>query len=247
MKSIKIALLFAVLVPASFFAQEKKVALVTFYVNKHIGFSELDGNAAMVAGIASLVEDSSFHLQPVLDNFYQTFQEEYVPQFPFALLPEEEVLQNPDYLAYEGKFDEAEDINRNIFLQRFLVPEGYKPLMESLFNRDNSNQMQMVEMFKEDADGVMFVSMGYEFVRKMVPFTAGVQAYVRIKIWNSEGKKVVTINETATSSGSVGIVAGVPIMSPEKLLPLCEDASAELLEDLEKRMKKITKKAAKKL
>lgn len=249
MKAIKLFVLLAFLLPSTvgLFAQEKKVALTTFYVNKHIGFSEIGGNAGTVAALASLMEDPNFNLQPVLDNFYKTFQEEFVPQFPFALLPEEEVLQNPAYIAYEGRFNEEEDADRNIFLQRFLTADGYKPLQESLFNTDKSNQMQMVEMYKESADGVMFVSMGYEFVKKMVPFTAGVRAFVRIKIWNKEGKKVVTINEYATSKKSVAIVAGIPVMDPAKLLPLCENASEELLEDLQKRMKKITKKAAKKL
>lgn len=249
MKAIKLLVLVAFLVPstAGLFAQEKKVALTTFYVNKHIGFSEVGGGAGAVAAISSLMEDPNFNLQPVLDNFYKTFQEDFVPQFPFVLLPEEEVLQNPAYLAYEGRFNEEEDADRNIFLQLFLTAEGYKPLQESLFNNEKSNQMQMVEMYKETADGVMFVSMNYEFVKKMVPFTAGVRAYVRIKIWNKEGKKVVTIVEGATSDKSVAMVGGIPVMDPAKLLPMCEDASAELLEDLQKRLKKITKKAAKKL
>jgi hypothetical protein len=249
MKAFKLLLLVAFLAPSTtgLWAQDKKVALATFYVSKHIGFSELGGNAAMAAGIASLMEDPSFNLQPVLDNFYKTFQEEFVPQFPFALLAEEEVQQNPAYLAYQGRFNEAEDVDRNIFMQRFLTADGYKPLQESLFNNEKSNQMQMVEMFKETADGVMFVSMGYEFVKKMVPFTAGIRAFVRIKIWNKEGKKVLTVNEGATSKKSIAVIAGIPVMDPAKLLPLCENASAELMEDLNKRMKKMAKKANKKL
>jgi hypothetical protein len=157
------------------------------------------------------------------------------------------VQQNPAYLAYQGRFNEAEDVDRNIFMQRFITVDGYKPLQESLFNNEKSNQMQMVEMFKETADGVMFVSMGYEFVKKMVPFTAGIRAFVRIKIWNKEGKKVLTVNEGATSKKSIAVIAGIPVLDPAKLLPLCENASAELMEDLNKRMKKMAKKANKKL
>jgi hypothetical protein len=89
--------------------------------------------------------------------------------------------------------------------------------------------------------------MGYEFVKKMVPFTAGIRAFVRIKIWNKEGKKVLTVNEGATSKKSIAVIAGIPVMDPAKLLPLCENASAELMEDLNKRMKKMAKKANKKL
>lgn len=229
------------------YAQEKKVALTSFWVSKHIGFEELGGSAALAASIASLAEDPNFNLQPVLDNFYNTFMTEYAKQFPFELLPENEVLDNPAYQSYEGRYDESKDADRNKFFQQFLTPKTYKPLMESLFKGEKSNQMQMVEMFKNVADGVMFVSMGYDFVKKPMPFTAGIRAYIRIKIWNKEGDKVVTINEYGTSKKTVAIVGGVPIMKVEKLLPLCESASEKLVQDLNKRLGKIVKKVAKKL
>lgn len=256
MKKITLAML-ALLVLATAFtssepeaklpAADKKVALTTFWVSKHIGFEELGGGAALAGAIASLAEDPNFNLQPVLDNFYNTFTKEYAEQFPFELLPEEDVLEKPEYVAYEGRFNESEDADRGKLLQQFLTPKTYKPLQESLIKGDKSNQMQMVNMFKDVADGVMFVSMGYDFVKKPVPMTAGVRAYIRIKIWNKEGKRVLAINEYATSKKSVGIVAGVPIMKPEKLLPLCESASEKLVQDLGKRLGKIAKKAEKKL
>ena len=87
-------------------------------------------------------------------------------------------------------------------------------------------------MFPE-ADGVMFVSMGYDFV-KAVPFTAGVQAYIKIKLWNREGKRVFVIHELGTSQKSVGIIGGIPLMKAEKLLPLCS-ASEKLVADLSKK------------
>jgi hypothetical protein len=250
MKKTNIIVLLALLVMGpslSALAQDKKVALTSFWVSKHIGFEELGGAAGMAAAIASLAEDPAFNLQPVLDNFYKTFTEEYAPQFPFELLPEEDVLENPAYKAYEGRFNEDEDEDRSKLFQRFLTPKTYKPLQESLFKGEKSNQMQMVEMFKETADGIMFVSMGYDFVKKPVPFTAGIRAYVRIKIWNKEGKRVLSINEYGTSKKSVGIVAGIPIMTPDKLLPLCESASEKLIADLGKKLNKISKKASKKL
>jgi len=201
----------------------------------------------MVAAISSLMEDPNFNLQPVLDNFYTTFTEEYAEQFPFALLPTDSVIGKKEYQEYEGRFNEDEDEDRSKLFQRYLTPEGYTPLQESLFKGENSNQMQMVEMFKDQADGIMFVSMGYEFIKKPVPFTAGIRAFVRIKVWNNEGKRVLSINEYGTSKESVAIVGGIPIMKPEKLLPLCENASEKLVKDLNKKLGKIAKKCAKKL
>lgn len=106
--------------------------------------------------------------------------------------------------------------------------------------------MQMVKMF-DDADGVMFVSMGYDFVKKDFPFTKVVRAFVRIKVWNKKGKRVFTLNEYGTSKKTAAIANGVDIMKVTKLLPLCESASEKLVADLSKKIKKVTKKAAKKL
>lgn len=234
-----------ILVNANLIGQ-KKVAVTSFWVSKHIGFDQLGGSAGLAASIASLSEDPNFNLQPVLDKFYKKFTEDYAKSFPFELMPEEDVLKREEYIAYEGRFNEDEDEDRSKLFQRYLTPEDYKPLQESLFKGEKSNQMQMVKMFS-DADGVMFVSMGYDFVKKALPMTAGIRAYVKIKLWNSEGKRVFSINEYATSKKSVAIVGGIPIMKVEKLLPLCENASEELMDDLSKKMKKITRKAAKKL
>lgn len=248
MKNIKVILIISLLACIQAVnAQDKKVALTSFWVSKHIGFEQLGGSAELAASIASLSEDPSFNLQPVLDNFYKVFTEEYQKQFPFELLEESDVLEKPEYLAYEGRFNESEDEDRSKLFQRYLTPKTYKPLQESLFKTEQSNQMQMVNMFKEVADGIMFVSMGYDFVKKPIPFTAGIQAYIKIKIWNKEGKKVVAVHELGTSKKTVGIVAGIPIMKVEKLLPLCESASEKLVADLNKKIKKIVKKAGKKL
>tara|TARA_B110000305_G_C19273202_1_gene555543 strand:+ start:142 stop:888 length:747 start_codon:yes stop_codon:yes gene_type:complete len=248
MKKITTILIIALLTANSFtaFTQSKKVALTSFWVSKHIGFEELGGGVGIAAAISSLSENPNFNLQPVLDNFYKTFTEEYAKSFPFDLLSEEEVINKKEYVNYEGRFNESKDADRSKLFQRYLTPEGYKPLVESLFKGEKSNQMQMVKMFN-DADGVMFVSMGYDFVKKALPFTAGVRAFVRIKVWNKEGKRVFTLNEYGTSKKTVAIVAGIPIMKVEKLLPLCESASEKLVADLSKKIKKVTKKAAKKL
>ena len=225
---------------------QKKVALTSFWVSKHIGFEQIGGNAGLIAAIASLSENPNFNLQPVLDNFYKTFTEEYSENFPFELMSEKDVIKRPEYIAYQGRFNEGKDAERSKLFQLYLSPKGYKPLVESLFKGEKSNQMQMLKIFN-DVDGVMFVSMGYEFIKKTVPFTAGVRAFVHIKLWNKEGKKVFTINEYGISKNSVGIVGGIPLMNPEKLLPLCESASEKLVLDLSKKIGKVTKKAAKKL
>ncbi len=241
-----VLIIFCSIFTTNIFAQKKKVAVTSFWVSKHIGFDQLGGNAALAASIASLAEDPNFNLQPVLDNFYTTFTEGYAKQFPFDLVPEDVVLNDPNYQAFEGRFNESKDADRSKLFQRFLTPKTYKPLVRSAIKGEKSNQVQMAKMFADRADGVMFVSMGYEFVKKPMPFTAGIMAYVRIIIWDKEGNKVFKHVEYATSKKTVAIVGGIPIMKPSKLLPLCESASEKLVADLNKKIGKITKKATKK-
>ncbi len=230
------------------FGQNKKIAVVTFYVDKHIGFSELNENAALLAAIGSLAENPNFDLTSVLNNFHEVFFTEYSKKFPFDIVPEEEVLGNELYQNYESKWGETSDDERSIFMQRYLAYPGYKPMEESL-GKKNRNDLKMLEIFK-DVDGVMFVYLDYNFVPKMAiggMGSAGVKANVRMKLWNKEGKRVFAFNESAVSKKSVGMAAGIPVMDVKKLLPLCESASEELLKDLEKKLAKIAKKAAKKL
>ena len=199
MKTKLVIVFLSIFVVSQVQAQKKKVAVVTFYVNKHIDFNSLGGGAALAGGIASLSEDPKFDLTSVLNNFHDVFFNEYAKVFPFDLLPESVVLSNDEYAEYVSNWGETKDEDRN------------------------------------------------GFVRKSMGLAAGIQAFVRMKIWNSEGEKVFKINELATSKKSVPMVAGVPVMKVDKLLPLCESASEELIEDLGKRIKKIASKSAKKL
>ena len=94
---------------------QKKVAVTTFWVNKHIGFDQLGGNSvALAAAILSLSEDPNFNLQPVLDNFYNTFTKDYAEQFPFELMKEEDVIKTEAYQNYETRWGEGNDKDSGI-------------------------------------------------------------------------------------------------------------------------------------
>ena len=81
------------------------MAVTTFWVDKHIDFEQLGGNAAAItASIASLLEDPRFNLQPVLDNFYNTFTKDYAKQFPFELMDEKDVVETEAYQNYETRW-----------------------------------------------------------------------------------------------------------------------------------------------
>ena len=222
---------------------EKKVALTTFFVDRQIDVSDLGANSTFIANILTMAKDSNFNLQPVLNDFKSNFFTEYAKHFPFSLKPESEILKNADYQAFEEAY--------SMDFVRPLTPEGYKVMYPGgiLQRKENRNQNEMLRMFP-DADGVMYVFMNYSFVKKVAiggMGSAGIRAYCSIWLYNKEGKNVFRVYESAVSKGSVGMVAGVPIISIEKILPMCHDASANLFEDLKGKLPKIAKKAAKKL
>lgn len=234
------------------FAQRKKVAVVTMYCDKYIGTSNLAGSAQLIAGIQTLADDPNFDLTSVLNSFHDKFFNEFAVQFPFDLIPESEVITNPDYMAYESAWGETKaDQDKSVFEKRYLTVTGYKPLLESLGKGgDKSNQQRMVQMFQGKVDGILFVNIDFEFTPKMAiggMGTAGVQAYCRMKMWNKDGEKVFKINEFAMSKETVAMVAGIPVMETEDLLPMCQDATTRMMEDLQGRLKKIATKSADKL
>jgi len=232
------------------FAQKKKVAVVTFYVDKHINFSELGGGAALAASVGSLADDPNFDLKPILDNFHKVFFEELSKSFPFELIDEGIVTGNEKYKAYENVGTDAGDEEKGL-MQHFLVQDGYKPLIEvNKMSADKFRaELQMLEIFG-DVDGVMFIRLDYSFVKKLAvggTGSAGMSAFARIKLWNRAGDKVFAKNEFATSKKSVAIAAGVPVTKPAKILPLCQSATEKLITDLKKKLPKLAGKIDKKL
>jgi hypothetical protein len=120
---------------------QKKVALVSFSVNKDIDCAEIKGLFGLITDIKKIKKDSLFNLQPTLDKFYKTFFYSYMPKFQFELLPEESVLQNLEYIAFESPNRENKHISENKFWWTFLTPPGYKRIYEGgAFKKDNRNE-----------------------------------------------------------------------------------------------------------
>jgi len=250
MKKLLFTALTLLLAVSLTYGQKKKVAVVTFYVDKHIDFSGLDGNAALAASVASLADDPSFDLTPALNKFHDAFFGELAKSFPFELVDEGMVIGNEAYKAYENIGTDKADEDQKLF-QYYIAQEGYKPLIEvaKVSNDKYRAELQMLEIFG-DVDGVMFVRLDYSFVQKMAvggTGSAGIAAWTRVKLWNRNGDKVFAKNEQGTSKKSVGIVGGVPVMKPEKIQPLCESATDKLIADLKKKLPKLAGKVDKKL
>ena len=77
--------------------------------------------------------------------------------------------------------------------------------------------------------------------------TIKMRATTRVALYNKSGEKVFAFYENERSKKTGVMVGGVPVVKPEKILPMCESALEELMGDLRKRIAKIVKKSEVKL
>jgi hypothetical protein len=238
----------------SSFAFGQKVALVTFYVDKYINYDKATADTRSSYQDRTLADDPDFDLRPLLEEFYNTFRKEYVKDFPFELVDEKVVIGSDKYKAYSGlegleDTDSVDFYTENIN-DRFIAIDGYNVLLSGgNLLRSWRTEAHLLEMFP-DVDGVMFVYMHYQFEPKVNiggMGNAGMRAFINIDLFNKEAKKVFKMEEFATSKKSVPLINGVPIMTTEKILPLCASATERLLDDLEKELPKLVKKVDKNL
>lgn len=241
-KNLLLASAFLMLFSFLSFAQDKKVAVVTFYVNKKIDVTEF--GAATYVAVNKLSDDPSFNMESLLKSFHSDFFDDYSKQFPFQLVPEDQVINNEAYKAFVPVGVASSGV---LDISKFAtVIPGYKVLIEKLAGHEN--EKNMVKIFNQ-ADGVMDVSISFKLVKIGLGGmgVVKVQASANIALFNKNGDKVFSVDEDAKSKGANPMVAGVPVMTTEKILPLCESAMDELKKELEKDMPKMVKKADKKL
>ena len=255
MKKLIIAVV-VLLIAGIGYGQDKKIAIVTFYVDKYFNAEKIDDAARAATIELTAKDDPRFNLRPILERFHGTFLKEYVKEFPFEILSEEDVINHPNYQSYSGLDGvEGEDVDANLIetlKDRFIAIDGYKVLLSGgNLLRSWRTEAHMLEALEDlEIDGVMFVSMYFQWEPKIAVGgmgNAGVRAYISIDLFNKEAKKVFKMNEFATSKKGVALLNGVPVMNYDKLLPMCEDASDRLMEDLEKKLPKLVKKVDKNL
>jgi len=229
-------------------AQDKKVAVVTFYVNKSVSMADLDGTLGTAASVAAMAGDPKFDLESILKEFHQKFFTEYAKVLPFEFIPEEKVINSESYQNLRYAWDKQNDRNKSSVRRVYTGIDGYKILLTESFNK--KGQMEVLHSIESEADGIMYINLSYAFIKKLAfggMGAAGVEARIEMLLYNKEGKNVFRIYEKAQSKASVALVKGIPVMEAGKILPLCEDASEQIIDDLNDRLKKINKKVARKL
>jgi hypothetical protein len=223
------------------YAQTKKVAVVTFYIVKQIDVSDF-GTANTAAAVARLGDDPGFNLAPVLKKFHDQFFEEYAKNFPFGLLPENQVINNSlykDFIPDGGAVSDILKVDAN------LPAQGYKVILPL---KRSDNEKNLLKIF-DQCDGVMKIYIDFDLEKKGFGGVgiAKVNAHANIILFNKNGEKVFSLKEEALSKISGAIITGIPFITPEKVLPLCESAMDELMVALQKDLPEKVKKADRKL
>ena len=219
-------------------AQNKKVAVATFYADRMVDLSDV--GLTSLAMVTELANDPTFNLQPLIDQYHDKFFKDYAPKFPFDIVAETTVTENAAYKEFKPEYKPGYEVTR------YVTSPGYIAIDT---NYGTKNEKDMLKMFP-DVDGIMFVYVTFAMNKGFGiggTATTKMQAYTNIVLYNKAGKKVFTINEHANSKKTGVMVGGVPVMKTEKVLPMCEDALTELMKDLDKRIQKIIDKSAKKL
>jgi hypothetical protein len=227
--------LFLLLLTAVVYGQDKKVAVVTFFADRQVGLKGTGLEQA--AAIANLAKDTDFNLLPMLQDFHQQFMDDYSKNFPFQLIPEQEVFNNPGYKAFYPQRDSVSG-----FDYRFVPIKGYQVVH---YTWGEHNRRDLLKIFSQ-ADGIMFVDISFYFEPGFAingMGTAKIKAYASIILVNRDDKTVFRITVDEASKKTVAMVGGIPAMEPKKVLPMCESALSELMKGLDKKLPKLIKKS----
>jgi hypothetical protein len=171
-------------------------------------------------------------------NFHIQFFENYSKNFPFQLLPEDQVITNDAYKAFVPIGVSSDGILKT---SNYIIPtDGYKVIPQLA---GHENEKNMLKIFNQ-CDGVVDVFIDFKLVK--IGFggmgVVKVDAKANIVLFNKKGDKVFSVEEDANSKSTRPLVAGVPVMTAEKIMPMCESALDELMSALQKDLPKWLKK-----
>lgn len=234
-------IMLAVLLTFSCFAasaQLEKVALISVFGDRNLSDNPLDTKIYEI-----LMKDSSFNLTPIVNKFDETIRENFIPQFPFPFIEKDEVV------GAEG-YPEIKELTRWANNDFYTTPaDDYVSIAAYGIADDNDAIAQAFTILPDDVDGVMIAYINFNI------FDAGgvgplakkrIYAYVNIKIFDREGNRIFKLKERAKSDHGVLSVSGI-ITDIDKVLPMINEASANLFDDMEKKLPKSLNKMAKKI
>lgn len=225
-------------------AQKKKVAVITFYADKVIDLSQVDASADFIAKNTKLSDDPDFNLKKPLEEFHKAFFNNYVNEFDFELIPEEDVLNLPEYQEFKADYGNYKNIGNQ---DAYETIDGYKVVQGYGSRLEVRNLKPIAEAL--GADAIMLVRLNYGFNKTGIGNLGyySIKASVGIDLFSKDNKSIFQFSEIAGSKKKAVMVGGIPVMTPDKIQPMCESATEELIKDMNKKIERLSKKANKKL
>ena len=234
MRLLKTLILLFVCTAAS--AQLNKAAMISVFGDRNLSDDPLETKV-----YEAIMKDTAFNLAPIVNKFDKAIREKFAPQFPFPFLSKEEVVGAAGYSdlvqltrwAKESWYTTPAD--KYVSIAAFGIADDTEAIKKSF------------EIVQNGVDGVMIAFINFNI------YSAGgfgplakkkVYAYVNLKIFNKEGKRIFKLKEKASSDEGVLSVAGI-ITDLGKVLPMINSAADNLLKDMEEKLPKSLAKMAK--
>lgn len=217
-------------------AQIKKGALISVFGDRNLSDNPLDTKI-----YETLMKDSSFNLTPIVNKFDQTIREKFLPQFPFPFLAKDEVIKSAGYPELKELTRWAKESWSTT------SADGYVPIAAFGIADDTDAIKKSFEVVQQGVEGVMIAYINFNIYNAggFGPMSKSkVYAYVNLKIFNKDGKRIFKVKERASSDMGVLAVGGI-ITDTKKVMPMIESAADNLLKDmntvLPKALAKMTK------
>ncbi len=233
-------LIIFLLVCTSTSAQINKGAVISVFGDRNLSDNPLDTKI-----YEAIMKDTAFNLVPIVNKFDKTIREKFLPQFPFTFISKDEVVNATGYGDLKALTRWASD--ESIYTT---PAEGYVSIGAFGGPADDTQAIvKAFEVVQQGVDGVMiaYVSFNIYDAGGIGPMAKKkVYAYINLKMFNKEGKRIFKLKERASSTEGVVAVGGI-ITDFGKLKPMIASAAENLLKDMEEKLPKALNKMAKQM
>lgn len=217
-------------------AQLQKAAVISVFGDRNLSDNPMDTKIYQ-----AMMKDSSFNLTPIVNKFDKTIRENFLTQFPFPFLAKDQVVTAAGYGDLKGLTRWAKESWSTT------PADGYVPIAAFGIADDTEAIKKSFEVVQQGVDGVMICYINFNIYNAggFGPMAKSkVYAYVNMKIFNKDGKRIFKVKEKASSDMGVLAVGGI-ITDVKKVMPMIESAANNLMKDMEtvlpKALAKMTK------
>ena len=204
-----------------------KASVALIGVDKHISFSD---DFALGSLVQKLAQDDKFDLQPMAKDLHNNVFGLYAESVPFNLMPEEQVIDTDRYKNFR-LYDS--DLKESNFKRgsNIITVENYKDYKVDYL--DKSQREQLYKAIPNEADAMVLVGLSYKLVQEnsMIPGVnkGKIKATLNYEVTNSSGERILNVNKSAKSDSDMKVVLNAGMLSPDKILPMCQEATDKVM------------------